>query len=855
MVSRLSKQQSIILGILIGAVIISFVLRVLPFFQMDFASFAVYGDPDIWYNFRQIEAMVSNFPQYNWFDAMTAYPQGKNIDWGPLFPVIASALCIITGAVQRVDCIAVSSWVPVLFGILMVPVVFFLGRLIAGWKAGIIAAIFIAVVSGEYFYRTMAGVVDHHCAEIFFTTVFCLFYIYTIRKASEHEVRLKSPSSLKPILVPSVIAGVAFAAGMAVMPTTLLFAMIVALYTLIQYTWNAFHGKSTDYLLVVNGVVSVFAIAGLAIVGVHSPVYSLATYSAAPTHAIALLFFGTALLQLFSMLSREKPWVFVGMTIAGAIGCIAVAALVSPTLVNSGFSALSSFFGQRFQDFPIEEQKAWALEQIWGSYNIGIILALAGIALLAYRFWKRECPAHLFVVVWGVIVLISTIQHSRFEYYSAVIVVIAAAAALGYAFILDTSDAGKKAGAKPPRDRKGRKEPKKRESSSQEKFGKRMLSGLEGTGTSLVLACMVVFCGVSLLSDYSIATTTTKNTLIPSQWTEILEWVDSVAPGESVTYLGPYDGDNWTYPVGSYSILSWWDYGHWITYLSKRIPVTNPFQDNVGISSYYFFAESEDAANHIADRLDTRYIITDWKMADSKFPSMVAWYRSSVADNAVTDNYYYQEFRLPQKQGQTNQTRYYLKFQPYYQTMVSRLQNFDGTMVEPRDVVYIEYDIPATRSGTAVVTRYEVIAIDTARNNLALFESTSHDGKGAAIVSTGLDAPVEPIDALRHYRLISERVNDSATLSQNYTQSVKAFEYVRGARLKGEGRIEVTIQTDLGRTFVYRQESENGLFILPYATKNSPYPVKTTGPYRLVSSGRTIEVSDQDVVEGATITG
>ncbi len=510
---------------------------------------------------------------------------------------------------------------------------------------------------------------------------------------------LRTPSSLKPILVPSVIAGVAFAAGMAVMPTTLLFAMIVALYTLIQYTWNAFHGKNTDYLLVVNGIVSVFAIAGLAIVGVHSPVYSLATYSAAPTHAFALLFFGTALLQAFSRCCREKT---LGIRRNDHCRCDRMHRCSSPCEPHAGQFGVQCallIFRAAFPGFPLDEQKPWALEQIWGSYNIGIILALAGLPLLAYRFWKRECPAHLFVLVWGVIVLISTIQHSRFEYYSAVIVVIAAASCPRvclYSRYLRCREKGRR---KTPPDRKGRKEPKKRESSSQEKFGKRMLSGLEGTGTSLVLACMVVFCGVSLLSDYSIATTTTKNTLIPPQWTEILEWVDSVAPGESVTYLGPYDGDNWTYPAGSYSILSWWDYGHWITYLSKRIPVTNPFQDNVGISSYYFFAESEVAANHIADRLDTRYIITDWKMADSKFPSMVAWYRNSVADNAVTDNYYYQEFRLPQKQGQTNQTRLSLKFQPYYQTMVSRLQNFDGTMVEPRDVVYIEYDIPATRSG------------------------------------------------------------------------------------------------------------------------------------------------------------
>jgi len=81
------------------------------------------------------------------------------------------------------------------------------------------------------------------------------------------------------------------------------------------------------------------------------------------------------------------------------------------------------------------------------------------------------------------------------------------------------------------------------------------------------------------------------------------------------------------------------------------------------------------------------------------------------------------------------------------------------------------------------------------------------------------------------------------------------FEYVRGAKLQGEGRIEVTIETNTGRTFVYTQESKDGHFLLPYATKNAPYPVKTTGPYRLVSSAETIEVSEQEIMEGATITG
>ncbi|WP_367259966.1 hypothetical protein [Methanoculleus sp.] len=45
----------------------------------------------------------------------------------------------------------------------------------------------------------------------------------------------------------------------------------------------------------------------------------------------------------------------------------------------------------------------------------------------------------------------------------------------------------------------------------------------------------------------------------------------------------------------------------------------------------------------------------------------------------------------------------------------------------------------------------------------------------------------------------------------------------------GEGVIEVTVVTNTGREFVYRQESENGTFIIPYSTTGSPYDVKTPG--------------------------
>jgi len=34
---------------------------------------------DPWYNLRQVEQTVANFPAYAWFDAMTLYPTGDMI--------------------------------------------------------------------------------------------------------------------------------------------------------------------------------------------------------------------------------------------------------------------------------------------------------------------------------------------------------------------------------------------------------------------------------------------------------------------------------------------------------------------------------------------------------------------------------------------------------------------------------------------------------------------------------------------------------------------------------------------------------------------------------------------------------
>ena len=87
--------------ILVLFMALALVLRSIPAFYIGDNGFLYTYDTDSWYTLRQIEVMVKNFPVYNWFDPMTAFPDGKVIDWGPLYPFIAALLSLVTGSTTQ----------------------------------------------------------------------------------------------------------------------------------------------------------------------------------------------------------------------------------------------------------------------------------------------------------------------------------------------------------------------------------------------------------------------------------------------------------------------------------------------------------------------------------------------------------------------------------------------------------------------------------------------------------------------------------------------------------------------------------------------------------------------------------
>jgi len=227
--------------------------------------------------------------------------------------------------------------------------------------------------------------------------------------------------------------------------------------------------------------------------------------------------------------------------------------------------------------------------------------------------------------------------------------------------------------------------------------------------------------------------------------------MENNTPQTGVDYLTIYDKNTFTYPNSSYGVMSWWDYGHMITYIAKRIPNANPFQAGVvgpDGSAAYFMATNESIADAILDHDGTRYVITDVEMDSGKFWAMATWYNTTAAAAP------YQMTVLVPDQTGTGYQSALLNTDLYYETMISRLHNFDGSMATPTAAYYVEYaDESITHVSYPVLTNAEAMNVTAAAAKAAQYNENAPTGYHAAVLSSSLILPVTDIPALQHYRL------------------------------------------------------------------------------------------------------
>jgi len=848
------RTQFIILAVVFLS-IISLWIRVIPMFSIgntDLLTMVSSDDPQ--YNLRQVELMLAHFPNYAWFDPMTLFPTGSNINWGPLFPTVIAIACLLVGASTRPDIIAVALVIPPLMAAAMVPVMYYLGKFCGDWKTGLLSAFFITVVSGQYFSRSFYGYIDHHIAEVLFSAIFCLFYIYTLYSVKDAKIVLSDFKSYKTLIYLSILTGFAYMLGFLVMPTMILFAMIAGIFTVVQFFVDGMRGRTSEYLVVINTIVFTTVIICTLVFGIKTDGFALISYTIAHIFALLALIAGTVTLYVIHWkFGKVNYFNAVGVTIGIVFAAVIGLFIFLPNLYEMFVVSFIAFFGQQAISNTIQEAMPWSSAQAWATFNYGLLMMFGGIGVMFYKNIKDERPHYVFGLIWSLIILVSAWQHIRYEYYLTVPLVLLSAICasyvieLGLPIILKFKD-GFSANPKEkivvdekPKNKKLRKSLKKNEySDPTDHIISALVIGI------IIFGGLFAFTSFSMNYENALAGTGMRMNL---DWKESLDWMAVNTPETGVNYTEVYDPTTFKYPAQAYGVMSWWDYGHLITHIANRIPNANPFQQGViGVngSASFFISPTELEGNTVLDNVKTKYIITDIEMDTGKFWAMATWY------NATLGGAPYQMWMLtPQNTMNGGYSSTQVNTKAYYETMISRLHNFDGSLTDPQIGYYVEYVDPMiSQVSLPVINNVLEMNISDIDAKISEYEQRAPAGYHATSISPIITVSTHKIPALQHYRLVHESPTTAFKQGSDDVKYVKTFEYVKGARIMGNGTIEINLVTNTGRTFVYRQESINGTFTVPYSTENNPNMIQALGKYRIVGTDLEFDVPEQAVIRG-----
>jgi len=883
MTSLLGKYRPFLVpGSILLFFLLAVALRAIPSLYIPAGGFLPTYDSDTWYTLRQVEVMVHSFPQYNWFDPMTAYPVGKTIGWGPLYPFLAALLCLVTGAATRVAVINTAMWIGPLAGACMVPVMYLLGKAIAGRKVGILAAGLSTFVSFRLFFMSGYGIVDHHIAEALLAALFLLVYVTALAFLRDHPFALPNPRSLLLPVALSLLCGAVYFAGLLASTTVVIILVVTGIYTAVQILADTLRGRPVHDFALVNTCLAASAILLLLLTfGIRAGEFYLGTYSASQVLACAGFAGGTLALAALSRVTRGDRRLFLA-SFALLAGVALLALFLLPPLRVIGDQALQILSTEGAYAVSIQEMHPWSFGLAWQNFNLFLLLGAGGLAVLALRLRRTVRREDLLLGVWALSLLAITILHGRFEYYLAAPLTLLSALCVvevvnwGLPGILqgdlrlpgapvspqarqDTPPAGaagtrKKAKKNPKAAGKAPKAPERDGGGSR----------YPAIAAAAVLVALVAGTGLSLWVDIQSGMQVPYRE-IPPDWLETLSWMEAATPSPGVDYFGEYDPRDFSYPPGSYGVMAAWDAGHWITFFARRIPNVNPFQDNLQWDggAAFLLAPTEEKAARILDRLGTRFVIAEIWTATDGFTAQIPW-----VDPTVNTTPYLSGFLLPRADNPARLSFVEFYDDAYFRSMVVRLQIFDGSLVMPGSLKYIEYtvrNVPAAGETSpvtgyaAVITRIEDRDAATAARDAEAVNGNRLRNVYAAALSDRPDRPTVKVPATTRFRLVHEsptnvtwELDDGESVPTDIRHA-KVFEYVKGAHIRGTGVIELPLVTNTGREFTYRQESSNGEFVVPYSTRGNPYDVKATGPYRIAGSRATYEVSEEDVLSGRTV--
>jgi len=853
--------------VLIIAIAVSLYLRVLNPWNSVFSWTVLFSGNDLWYYYRLIENCIHNFPQRLWFDAFTYYPFGTYLHFGPFLVYFSSILAILVGANTSESIRSVLVFIPAIGGTLLILSVYLFTKEAFNKRTGVISAFLTAIVPGQLLHRSMLGFNDHHIWEVFWMITTLGIFLYSInlwegRGAKENIKRKKR-------LMAPILAGISFGMYLYAWAPGFILAFMIVLFVFFIFIFKnyfSFETANITYISVITFltaavVYSPFSNTMPGFVTMHYTVFQLIILFGSA--GVVAIFYGIDILQrrgYYRRLGEGEKFAFPATILVSTVVIIGVVSTLSPdffSLISGIFRIIQPAEGQltiaEVQPF-FSRQDVFDSLPAWINFGMTFFFAIPAVIYIFYSTVVRKQPNHLLVLIVSVLMLIALSGQNRFAYYFGAISAILAGVFVDLLLKIYSNYTI--------------------ERRTQRIY---VIAGLwiltvilVMVGVEKTLPFLIYFVIPAIVIDAAIGIRKLKSDDVPlwevvhileryrssfaavaiviilvspvftsayptyksselqskasgainKQWWDSLVWLRNNTPDPGLDYYAIYKPGNMGekypyYPETAYGVMSWWDYGHWITAIAHRIPNANPFQQGIGNkngtagSAPFFTAFNEKEANRIADELGMKYVISDVEMATGKFYAMATWAENSLS--RAGSIYYLGEAYVFASRGGIGITPYLANIpqdariltrlnmpsENYFRTMEARFHIFDGDGLEHYRMIYE-----------------------------SKFESEQF-------------ITMEVIYRLA-YNLYFEPAVGTPKPEITSTGYVKIFEYVKGGKIAGntsanEVSLELKLKTNQGRDIVYHQKKkvENGFyeFTVPYAQNCTRCAVIPESPY------------------------
>lgn len=638
-----SRHQTVRVLLLLLAFLCALTLRSAFSYENVFrGADVVFQDPDATFHVRTIQNLVRHFPFRSGFDPYSGFPLGQNIDTGPFHDYAIGTVAWVAGfgSPDRHLTDVIAAWFPALLGALLVFPVYWLGHTLFDPTSGLIAAALVAILPGTFLWVTRLGNPDHHVTEAFLSTLLLLVLVKALESNAPHRL--------------VVLAGLLLGCYLATRAAGAFLVVFIEIWAIVQICSNHLRGKDSRLVWVVT--VPPLFLGWLLFFLAGPTVWSDIT--------TLVLWGGMVSISGASALAQVLPsrrMFFLTVTAALLAGTAVLVGL-KPRLPTYAIAMVTERLAGPAQTVGelrplLTVQGSFSLAPLWEQFTTCWFVAPVALAYLGWRALQSNSPAHLLFAVWSGLMMAASFQQIRNCYYLAVNMALLTGFACAHLIRLD-------------------------------RRWERIAAGL------LVGAALVVP-NASLAYPF-VATDTGPR----PDWRSALAFLRNGTP-EPFGDAGVYDryfprlapGAVFPYPPSAYGILSWWDFGHWITAYGRRIPIANGMQTGAKEAAQFFTATDPTEAADILRQTGARYVVADSSMplggpqllrpASGTFQAMTTWAGRNPEQ-------YWEEYRsgAPGSEGVTIPVFY----PAYYQSMLARLYLFDGQPQTPAGSTWvIEY--------------------------------------------------------------------------------------------------------------------------------------------------------------------